>query len=298
VAVTVGDSGRVARKTAAQGGSTARAVNSTDLARDRALSAAPKNGVTASRNSAPTLAADTLRRLDAINNQGPVIFNQRPHSSAVPYVLPSVLGVFGNTWARGTMVRNVNSLVTGPNYGFRFYYNPESINFSSPVAMNQTPAGEGGVQFPSLFNSLGTISFTVLLNRTEDIYARTIASQSVLGSTKLADLGTTHDMEILYRMINGRPRNPNGTADRGFIYPTPVNIRFSNALKGTFFLTDVSVNHIKFGATMAPMVSSLTLAATRFTDEDPGTIGRFPGDPGGVLGREYKMSVPGGSGGI
>lgn len=178
------------------------------------------------------------------------------------------------------MVRAIKTNFKGqPDYGFRFHYNPEQIAFQSPVAYNQAPAQEeGSVLFPqNFFTSLGSIGFRILLNRTDDMYANTQASLSVLGSKSLRDLGTVHDTEVLFRLINGDPPTPSGTADRGFIYPTIVNVRFSNAIKGSFFISAVNVTHIKFGVTMAPMVSFLDLQGTRVDTVDPTKIGNTPG---------------------
>lgn len=150
-------------------------------------------------------------------------------------------------------------------YRFRFLYNPESIAISTNVFQGAVPPNfktqvtDGSPDFVAKFVGQETVTFGLMVDRTQEVYEQGPAS------TK----GTLPDIEALYRAINGSVGSK-----AGFLYLSTVKLQWSsapNALPAfTGYVTSVNVTHTKFTPYMTPMRSLIDLSLARISTTEIG----------------------------
>lgn len=137
-------------------------------------------------------------------------------------------------------------------YGFRFHYNPSTIDYSATAnGSTMDPglilSGTTSRAMPIHTDSPSTISFSVIINRIEDLtmlqgggeaasrvdgsmryyYGRNMTDEEIRG---ILERGTGYDMEFLFRTLLGRPYETDlrgTTADVGIVFGLPVILDFS-----------------------------------------------------------------------
>jgi hypothetical protein len=198
------------------------------------------------------------------------------HVSQHGYVLPGQRAKIGKDWQIGSICPYVypgaqpgdfTSSLTSSGYGFKFHYNPQSLSVSAPSGFNYQPS-ELDTLMP-LTDSQGTVSFTLLLNRSEDLYDKKVLPQPMLGYSNIASLGTQYDIEWFFRTINGvrKDQDPaRSSADVGLLLATPQLLTFSSALKFPGYVQSVSIDHVKFTPSMIPIISIMNVTFGRFTN--------------------------------
>jgi len=172
-------------------------------------------------------------------------------------------------------------------YGFKFLYNPKEVGMTWGIATGvnweavqsgldkSTPASLG------LLNS--TISFTILLNRTNDMaylnsngliagvkdpYPFTVATSDL---QEIYRRGTMYDMEYLFKTLMGLnstyDSGLNGrTADKGWLNGLPIELHLGDGLRYLVRIGSLEVKHLIFNDRMVPIISSVDITCHRFYD--------------------------------
>lgn len=185
-------------------------------------------------------------------------------------------------------------------YGFKFLYNPTEVGMAWGLVEGVnweviqsgldklTPIGAGLTQT--------TISFSILLNRTEDMafldsngLKAGVTSPYPLFNAKTGNpndeykqiyqKGTMYDMEYFFKTVNGfnsvYTSSLNGeTADQGWLNGIPVELHLGAGLRYLVRISNIDINHTMFTERMVPIRSTLNLTCTRFYDNntiDPAT---------------------------
>jgi hypothetical protein len=176
------------------------------------------------------------------------------------------------------------------NYGFRFHYNPTGIGMSYGMLTDMSPEQlASGNDKLNMITPLqrGGWSIDLYLNRMEDFsyinpdgsLVNGIASTDVypepVDSSELKQIyekGTMYDLDYLFRSVNG----PGGTydselrgktADIGWITGVAVEFHMGNGLRYLGQITNVDINHAVFNERMVPMLTTVTIKASRFYDD-------------------------------
>lgn len=176
-------------------------------------------------------------------------------------------------------------------WGFRFIYNPTSINYTT--AMDTSIDWMLADKDPA--NYIGgnvAVGMTLYLNRVADmtelagnkgvnsdygpagVYPRALRPEEVQG---ILHRGTEYDLEFLYRVVNGDPRpstnslltytvggNAPLTSDFGYITGTPVWLKIHNNLRYKVSIASLTVNHVIFNELMIPMFSTVDIQMIRY----------------------------------
>jgi hypothetical protein len=162
---------------------------------------------------------------------------------------------------------------TGPGkYGFRFWFNAAEIDHSTQSNMNAAAQPMFNDTSAQLTVQNGSIGWTIMINRQEEAYNRTPIpwGRSVRGLTNFGDLGTTYDIEWLYRTFNGEPQQifmgggvgvP--TADLGYVLGYPLQLFFNESMNYLILLQQVSISHLQFTAQHVPWLTQIQFSATR-----------------------------------
>lgn len=211
-------------------------------------------------------------------------YQVRPNPSQQGYLTPRTgdRGVLDKTWAVGKMERykidgDVYSKfvktedLAQADYGFKFHYNPSSFSQSSPTGFDYYPS-ELDPGLP-LMAAPSTLSFQVMLNRSEDVLESTPFNKKdgpVLGCTNFSQLGTMYDVEWFFRTVNGIRTNGGAdamyeSADIGLLLPSPVLITFSKALRYAGYISNLQIDHLKFTPSMIPTISLMNISVARFS---------------------------------
>jgi hypothetical protein len=172
-------------------------------------------------------------------------------------------------------------------YGFKFLYNPKEVGMTWGIATGvnwevvqsgldkSTPVSLG------LLNS--TISFTVLLNRTNDMaylnsngliagvkdpYPFTVATSDL---QEIYKRGTMYDMEYMFKTLMGLnstyDSGLNGkTADKGWLNGLPIELHLGDGLRYLVRIGSLEVKHLIFNDRMVPIISSVDITCHRFYD--------------------------------
>ena len=179
-------------------------------------------------------------------------------------------------------------------YGFKFLYNPTEVGMAWGLVEGVnweviqsgldklTPIGAGLTQT--------TISFSLLLNRTEDMafldsngLKPGVTSPYPLFNAKTGNpndeykqiyqKGTMYDMEYFFKTVNGfnsvYTSSLNGeTADQGWLNGIPVELHLGAGLRYLVRISNIDINHTMFTERMVPIRSTLNLTCTRFYDNN------------------------------
>jgi hypothetical protein len=182
-------------------------------------------------------------------------------------------------------------------YGFRFHYNPQSIDQTIGTLQGISPelmmSGKDQANMITSPTQSSTISFQLYLNRIEDMNA--LANYSVgADSTKITsdddskkyypeivkeedrklikDFGTMYDLEFLFKAVNGEmggyksPLRGTKTADVGWLNGMAIEMHLGRKLRYLARIINISVKHILFTENMVPTLSVVTISAHRFHD--------------------------------
>ena len=209
-------------------------------------------------------------------------------------------------------VKDQNALENGVQYGFRFHYNPSTIAMGATINGELNPAlilaGRSTWNPLGGLNNLGTVSFTLYLNRIEDmsfwkkvgsgyewagaVDVRNAYSGMMPGPKEREGImtrGTEYDLEFLFRTILGRPfptKLRGRTANLGMLWGTPCQLWLSRHMRYTGRVTSIAWSHRSFNRWMVPMWTEVTISFTRFPDAisaldagETSTIGLIDGYP-------------------
>ena len=171
-----------------------------------------------------------------------------------------------------------------PIWGFKFMYNPTSINYSVP--MNTAIDWTLSTQDPAnLIAGNISVNFTLYLNRIADMtelmplkgaptmysknYPRQLSKEEVEG---ILLRGTEYDLEYLYRAVNGN-RDMKGnslltyngeSADKGYITGVPLWFVLHDNMRYYGSLQNISVDHVVFTDKMVPMLTVVNISFLRY----------------------------------
>jgi hypothetical protein len=173
-------------------------------------------------------------------------------------------------------------------YGFRFLYNPQTVNMSwgqSSFTNNQALLQGLDTIVPSAPGTMNSsISFWIPLNRIQDMsyldkdgnyIGKNPYSYDVPKADRkmIYERGTMYDIEWLMKAINGyafldHTSDVSGlkTNDMGFMLQFPLELHLGNAMRYRVQITDVQVNHIIFNPRMIPIWSTVNFTCRRFPE--------------------------------
>lgn len=141
------------------------------------------------------------------------------------------------------------------SYRFRFLYNPAEIAVQNSVFQGVLPADykNSDDPFRARFPGQEGLSFSLMLDRTNDVYDQGMATR-----------GTMVDLDALYRVINGTAINP------GFLTLSAVEIHWGPRTQNSQplppyvgFITNLTINHVKFTPRMIPMRTVVNITVNR-----------------------------------
>jgi hypothetical protein len=177
-------------------------------------------------------------------------------------------------------------------YGFRFQYNPTTVNMSWAGMMGANPVFEAAGLDPAVPMSAnlftGTISFDIILNRIQDIalldnaggfkqktnpYPWTVSPED---RKTIVEKGTMYDLEYLFRTLHGYAFYTNfkstlmgKTNDPGWLPVRPVELHLGNKLRYRVRVSGLEVVHKIFSDKMIPILSVVTISCNRYWDGPP-----------------------------
>lgn len=177
-------------------------------------------------------------------------------------------------------------------YGFRFQYNPTTVNMSWAGMMGANPVYEAAGLDPAVPMSAnlftGTISFDIILNRIQDIalldstggftqktnpYPWAVSTED---RKTIVEKGTMYDLEYLFRTLHGYAFYTNfkstlmgKTNDPGWLPVRPVELHLGNKLRYRVRVSGLEVVHKIFSEKMIPILSVVTISCNRYWDGPP-----------------------------
>jgi len=211
-----------------------------------------------------------------------------PGKKDLLYEETSEKGVLGMLFQDTQTAKALNADTKKP-WGFRFIYNPTYVSYGTQmdtsidwILATHDPANYIGGSF--------SVSVQLYLNRVVDMtelaplkgknqpysknYPRGLTAQEVEG---ILHRGTEYDLEFLYRVVNGDPKESSGTllsyseggskpktADFGYITGTPVWLKIHPNMRYKVSLASLNVNHVIFSEQMIPMFSIVDLQFIRY----------------------------------
>lgn len=170
-------------------------------------------------------------------------------------------------------------------YGFRFLYNPASLNTTSmrnnSVVIN--PSSSIGAVVSGIGQNFQVIGLSVLLNRTADVvggkYDSDMYTPPLVGEDldNLIKRGTEWDLEYLFRMVNGvfETTDRGKTGNIGVIIPSNLRLILGPGKSFFGFLESVSYTHKQFSGNMVPVLTDVELKFRRHVDMTPEQLKNF-----------------------
>lgn len=188
------------------------------------------------------------------------------------------------------------NLTSARSYGFQFMWNPESYVVQNALMTTATPSKEDiFVAGQGMFPGASTVSFTIRLDRTNDMAAllresnfddsglynfyysgdelpyanMSVQDKANPGVTKIEWLrryGTRADIEYLYRVCNDI-NTINRTLSEGFISADVGYIGYQlvgielGPISYTGYITGININHVTFNEKYIPIRSDVTISA-------------------------------------
>lgn len=174
---------------------------------------------------------------------------------------------------RGRMVRmyrdasaRTTRIVDPKNrYTFQFLYNPAQLDYGNSAFGGVVPPQYKNTNdnLVPMFVGQESVSFTLLLDRTQDAYEQGAKTR-----------GTLDDVEALYRVING-----DQGSQAGFLSMSGVEIfwgpSFGNSAHPVpsfpCYVTSLSISHTHFTPRMCPIRTGLTISANRIVGSNTST---------------------------
>lgn len=135
---------------------------------------------------------------------------------------------------------------------FKFLYNPTSV--TTGAELNTAWDWEGQTGMPAPGAGMQTYDFSLFLNRTSDVYYGTIPE------------GTLHDLEILWRVFNGAPKQIEDgemSSNLGWIVSSQCTVLLGKYFAFSGYCSSVSIQHEKFGPDMTPVLTEVALRFQR-----------------------------------
>jgi hypothetical protein len=170
-------------------------------------------------------------------------------------------------------------------YGFKFLYNPTTVNISwgvgseIDIAKFQAGAFRAAPITDAAMNS--SVTFSIVLNRmldmnvidsngrvTGDPYPVQV---SAADAKEIYKKGTGLDLEYLFRAVNGKDSDYNSslngmTADLGWLNSFPVELHLGSGLRYLVRVTQINVDHKIFNERMVPIFSTVDFICKRLPD--------------------------------
>jgi len=184
----------------------------------------------------------------------------------------------------------------GNFYGFKFHYNPTTVNMTWAGMKGANPVYEAAGLDPAVPFSAnlftGTINFVVILNRIQDLallnkdgsykygvnpYAPVDMSKRPDDLKAIANKGTMYDLEYLFHAMHGFMTSTNfksflmngKTNDPGWLPVRPVELHLGNQLRYRVRVVGLEVNHKIFNQQMIPIFSEVSFSCMRYWDGIP-----------------------------
>ena len=179
-----------------------------------------------------------------------------------------------------------------PNfYGFKFHYNPTTVNMSWSGMMGANPVYEAASLDPAvpmasnLFT--GNITFDIILNRIHDLALLDENGGFKTGSNPyepvtisledrkmIVQKGTMYDLEYLFHAMHGFMSSTNFTGtlmqtktnDPGWLPVRPVELHLGNKLRYRVRISNLEVVHKIFSEKMVPLLSVVSFSCARYWD--------------------------------
>lgn len=184
-------------------------------------------------------------------------------------------------WAEGKQVVDDQTV-----YGFKFHYNPTTVNMGWSVDTSYDVAKFMAGQLTAMpMTDVGAsnVTFSIILNRIFDMnhideygdVTGTPYQGNVSNLRKEAKMiyerGTMYDLEYLFRVTNGKNVTFNSslngkTADLGWMQSFPIELHLGTRLRYVVRLVDLQVQHRIFNERMVPLFSIVDLVCKRLPD--------------------------------
>lgn len=158
-------------------------------------------------------------------------------------------------------------------WGFRMWIPPDAVSVG--MGGSQQPLTQAGQDTGTAIQvSVGSLTVRFLLNRMEEVILKRQAPADryhyVMNTRDFVNLGTLYDLEFLYRVCNGNPRDypyfPSNTANRQFLEATTCQIRLGGGSEAhrthmyQGYPNSFDIQHLSLTKNMVPIVSECTLS--------------------------------------
>lgn len=173
-------------------------------------------------------------------------------------------------------IKNISGTTYKNRWGFKFLYNPNSWGYNMSNADNLTPE-QVQASDSLLYGSVGTTwSFQLYLNRIPDLKVGNQSAAHYPAGTSLADLkqvwarGTEYDLDFLFRVVNGEPKNVTGwhsTANIGFMVTQKIQLTMGKGAFATGYISGLTVQHVMMNDLMIPTFTKVDLTMTQYIQE-------------------------------
>jgi hypothetical protein len=174
-------------------------------------------------------------------------------------------------------------------YGFRFNYNPTTVNMSWGAIAGANPVYESAGKDPAAPMAQNLISsyltFDIILNRIQDLALLNSSGKYLYGENPypweisaedrkmIVNKGTMYDLEYLFRTMHGYAFYSNfsstlmgKTNDPGWLPVRPVELHLGNKLRYRVRISGLEVVHKIFSAKMVPLLSVVSITCMRYWD--------------------------------
>lgn len=175
-------------------------------------------------------------------------------------------------------------------YGFKFHYNPTTVNMTWSGVMGANPVFEAAGLDPAvpMDSSLltGTVSFDIILNRIQDFALLNSDGTYKYGANPYGEVtvdkedlkmivqkGTMYDMEYFFKTMFGYAFYTSFTSnlmgktnDPGWLPVRPVELHLGNKLRYRVRVSGLEVVHKIFSENMVPLLSVVTITCMRYWD--------------------------------
>jgi len=174
-------------------------------------------------------------------------------------------------------------------YGFRFNYNPTTVNMSWGAIAGANPVYESAGKDPAAPMAQNLISsyltFDIILNRIQDLALLDSTGKYIYGENPypweisatdrktIVNKGTMYDLEYLFRTMHGYAFYTNfsstlmgQTNDPGWLPVRPVELHLGNKLRYRVRISGLEVVHKIFSAKMVPLLSVVSITCMRYWD--------------------------------
>ena len=186
-------------------------------------------------------------------------------------------------------------------YGFRFLYNPSSIDFSTPLTTEYSPKALNNSSESQMMAPTGRLSLELMLNRIPDVTIPT-GDYDIPGKNDGQDIkdirqrGTMYDIDYLYRSANGIWMMPDAieatskrdekkkkgdkkkkepdyvgqgkgwpyeSGDIGMLLPTSMWLSIGKSMRYYGWIESISYTHELFSSDMVPILTRVAFSFQR-----------------------------------